>query len=262
MADIINFWKDAPDKKVDVEETWNKFIQLTSNGKRVDELLDASPSFNNADYFFQKDEIIIELKEITVDFMNSASFMRKFEKLIDKVMDENPDWNPLLLSNIPDKFALEFIRICRKPLDGILKKANKQLRETKQYFNFHNNKGILIIVNDGFTSLQHKYIMHVITNLLIYSYSSIDCIIYTTLNRYVETEYSDTPVLLWIPAYSDKANDNLPLFINELGRDWFNFLEDELGPFTFRDETDNGSLLLKSAKSIILPDEPDKISWH
>jgi len=264
MADIKGFWKDAPDEIVPVEETWNKFIKSSSQGNRVDEFLSDSPSFNNADYIFKTDNIIIELKEITEDFMNSASFFRKFNVLISKVIEENPDWQPSMFGgngNMPDWFPLEFIKISRKPLDGILKKANKQLRETKQYFNIENNTGVLIIVNDGFTSLQHDYIRAIISDLLVYSYSSIDCVVYTTLNRYVELKYTPTPSLLWIPLYSEKSDDNLVEFINRLGREWINFLEKELGTFTYRDESDNGRMI-ESAKSIILPDETDKkIFW-
>jgi len=257
--DIEGFWKDAPDKVFDVEPLWNNFVESLKDGQRVDDYLSKSPNFNNADYVFKNDSIVIELKEIVEDFMSNKRFINKYIELVNKVVQENPSWKPSMLGGdgkMPDWFFKEFIKICRRPLDNILKKANKQLRETKEYFNIECNTGVVVIVNDGFVSLEHLYIQATISNLLVYSYSSIDCLVYTTVNRYVEIEGTDIPRLLWVPMYSEKASDDLADFINELGKEWFNYLEKELEqPWTDKIITDDGAEYLKKAKSIRLPSE-------
>jgi len=254
--DIYNFWKDAPDKTYDIEPLWNNFVE-SYGGERIDKLISSSPKFANADYIFSDNNVIIELKEVTKDFMTGLSFKRKYIKLIDRIIDENPSWKPIMLGGdgtMPSWYPMEFIKICRNPLNGILKKANKQLRETKEYFDIQSNSGIVVIVNDGFTSLEHEYIQAVIANLLQYSYSSIDCLIYTTVNRYVKLDNIDTPCLLWIPMYSDRAPSELVDYINSLGKNWGDYLEEKMGNFTFR-EASNDCNLIKGAKSILLPDE-------
>ena len=73
-----------------------------------------------------------------------------------------------------------------------------------------------------------------------------------TLNRYVELDGSNVPQLIWAPSYSDRADDSFVDFIDNLGRNWFNFLEEKIGGFTSRQEESDRSILLNS-KAIIIP---------
>lgn len=73
-----------------------------------------------------------------------------------------------------------------------------------------------------------------------------------TLNRYVELDGSNEPQLIWAPSYSDRVNDSLVDFIDNLGRNWFNFLEEKIGSFTSRHEGSDRSILLNS-RAIIIP---------
>ena len=86
---------------------------------------------------------------------------------------------------MPAWFNQEVLRIFRPPISRILKKANKQIKETKKHYGIKNNKGTIVIVNDGFNSIEPAHILGIITNLLLHSYSSIDCIVYMTVNRYL-----------------------------------------------------------------------------
>lgn len=102
--------------------------------------------------------------------------------------------------------------------------------------------------------MAHNIVIALACDLLTNSYSSIDCFLYTTINRYVEIEGSNEPKLLWVPIYSDKSPNELVSFIDNLGMLWFDFLENELGKFTSRIKTENRNIL-KNSKSIILPSE-------
>jgi hypothetical protein len=119
------------------------------------------------------------------------------------------------------------VRLFRPPVSRVLKKANRQIRETKEYLGRSSPTGVLLFVNDGFT----------------------------TLNRCVEIKGSDVPRLVWAPTYSDRGDDSLHQFINDLGRKWFKFLESKIGPFTIDNwETEDHDAILGS-KAIVLPDE-------
>jgi len=253
--DIENFWKDAPDVLLEVEPSWNEFIESTS-GERVDLHLSKSPTFDNADYIFHNDGVVIELKEITTEFSKQPSFNEKYMTLIKKVMEKDKNWRPYFLGGdgtFPSWYYRDFIRIFRPPISRILKKANKQIKETKSFFNIKSQRGIIVIVNDGFNSLEPKFILGIITELLNHSYTSIDCIIYTTVNRYMEIEGTDEPKLIWVPFYSDRVDDEFHLFVDDLGRKWFDYLEQKIG-FTSREESDEFNYL-SSAKAIMLPSE-------
>ena len=117
---------------------------------------------------------------------------------------------------------------------------------------------MVVFANDGFTTLEPHFVRLLACDLLADSYSSIDCFLYITVNRYVEVPGSDVPRLLWMPFYSDRAPDALVQFVDDLGRKWYDFLETKIGPFTLpREEIpqvgDNVQTLF--SRAIVLPGE-------
>lgn len=250
------FWDVGPHDRLSVEDTWNKFIEV-SGGNRVDEELSKNPDFDNADYIYKEDNIILELKEIETEFLRQEKTREKYNQLIEKLKnDESYNENALIDDKVayPSWFNNEFQRLAKPAIDRVLKKANKQIKETKKYFGVNKDSGVIIFVNDGFTDINPYVVSRLAQNSLIYSYSSIDCFLYMTVNRYVELPGDNEPKLLWVPAYSEKASDDLHDFINELGRKWFDFMEEKIGPFTSRTEIES-STILDGAKAIILPNE-------
>ncbi len=117
---------------------------------------------------------------------------------------------------------------------------------------------MLIFVNDGFTGLEPHFVRAVACDLLAHSYSSIDCFLYMTINRYVEVAGSDVPRLLWMPSYSERADDSLAEFVDDLGRKWYDFLEAKIGPFAIpREEVPQGDGNARTilSRAIRLPNE-------
>lgn len=74
-----------------------------------------------------------------------------------------------------------------------------------------------------------------------------------TLNRYVELDGSNEPKLIWVPSYSERVDDSFVDFIDNLGCDWFDFLEKKIGGFTSRHEDSDRGILLNSNAIIIPP---------
>jgi hypothetical protein len=257
MPTIPGFWLEGTHDPLPVEATWREFVQL-AGGELVSDHLSGSPGFENADYFFPAASVVAELKEIETEFSKSRAFLQKLDELLKRLLREDPNWRPPLLGGdgkYPGWFPREFVRIFRPPISRILKKANRQIRETKDHLGIQSPTGILLLVNDGFTNLGPDLIRALACNLLMNTYSSIDCFVYLTLNRYVEIVGSNVPRLLWIPTYSDRAQESLVDFVNSLGRSWFTFLEGKIGPFTVKNwETQDGDII-KGSKSIVLPDE-------
>ena len=260
MPSIPDFWEGGPHDPVDVETTWREFVRV-AGGQVVEDLLPEPRSFENADFLFPSVSIVAELKEVETEFDRAPAFDEGFSNLLQRVVDEDPSWRPLLLGGsgkYPEWFASEFIRLFRPALSRILKKANRQIRATKEHFKITARTGILIFVNDGFTGLEPHFVRALVSDLLTTSYSSIDCFLYITLNRYVEVAGSDIPRLLWMPSYSERAPDSLVLFVDDLGRKWFDFLESKIGPFSIpREEVPQGNneagILL--SRAIVLPSE-------
>lgn len=256
MSEIPGFWDVGPHHPLPVEATWHRFV-CSTGGTVVADLLPASPTFDNADYLFRDVKVVAELKEIQTEFMATEASRNGFKALLGRLSSEEPQWRPALLGGdgrYPFWFQREFIRLARPPISRVLKKANVQLRETKSHFNIASPTGVLLFVNDGFTGLAPDLVHALACDLLVHSYSSIDCFVYLNVNRYVEVQGSNEPKLLWNPSYSDRAADSLVDFIDALGRQWFYFLEREIGPFTSRSETQDRTSV-RNSKSIVLPGE-------
>lgn len=253
---IPGFWDIGPHDPILVEKTWDKFVQ-SMGGKRISDFLTRSPDFENADYFFESERIVAELKEVETEFGNSKAFQSGYESLLKRLMSEDPSWKPVSLGgkgNYPKWFYPEFVRIFRPPISRILKKANRQLRETKKYLEIAEHKGILIFVNDGFTAIGPDIILWLVCDILSNSYSSIDCFLYVTVNRYIETKGSDMPCLVWIPIYSIRSEETLSIFVNDLGARWFKFLEYKIGSFTIPLIQTENPEIIRGSKAIILPE--------
>lgn len=257
MPSIPGFWDIGPHDALPVEPTWQEFV-LLAGGDVVSSFLPEPRAFENADFIFKSAGVLAELKEIETEFSKSEAFRKGFDELMNRVVTEDPGWKPLLFGGTgkyPAWFNAEFVRLFRPPISRILKKANRQLRDTKKHFGIHSATGVLVLVNDGFCAIGPEWVRALAAQLLMHSYSSIDCLVYITVNRYVEFQGSDIPRLVWAPTYSYRAPDSLVTFIDELGRKWFDFLEGKIGPFTTRDTEPAETNALQGSKAIVLPGE-------
>lgn len=259
MTAIPNFWDAGPHDPIPAEATWREFVKVTG-GQVVEELVPEPRTFQNADFIFPSSDIVVELKEVSTEFDQSEAFKVGFGSLLKRVIEEDPAWKPSLFGGsgeFPRWFRAEFVRLFRSPISRILKKANRQIRETKAHFKIPKGAGILVMVNDGFTSLEPHFVRSLACSLLVDSYSSIDCFLYVTVNRYIEIEGSDVPRLVWMPSYSDRAPESLVHFVDNLGRDWFKFLETRIGPFTIPhpEVPQNNDSPPMRTRSIVLPGE-------
>lgn len=254
MAEIPGFWDVGPHEPVPVEATWRQFVRQVG-GSVLDDLLPSNRSFENADFWFESSRVTAELKEVETEFSSSKAFHDGFDRVMTRLVKEQPEWKPVLLGGTtptPSWVNTELLRLFRPPLSRILKKANRQLRATKQHFGSPTPLGILLFANDGFASLSPEWVRALASDLLVHSYSSIDCFVYLTVNRYVEFPGDQTPRLLWVPSYNERAPDCLVAFVDDLGRQWFDFLEQRI-TFTKRIETPQSPTALSGTKSITLP---------
>lgn len=260
MSSILGFWEGGPHDQISVEESWRQFVRSVG-GEVVEDLLPEPRTFENADFLFRAFPMVVELKEVETEFGRSSAVSDGFRALIGRLMEEEPSWRPNLLGgsgDYPQWFSNEFIRLFRPPISRILKKANRQIRETKAHFEITASTGMLVFVNDGFTQLEPHFVRALACDLLVNSYSSIDCFLYMTVNRYVEVAGTNVPRLLWMPSYSERAPDSLVQFVDDLGRKWHEYLETKIGPFSIPHEEiaqgKDSSHTIRS-RAIVLPHE-------
>ncbi len=242
-----------PHDPLPVEATFDEFV-VSTGGEKVSELLPKSPEFPNADYFLEQRTLVAELKSVETEFGGNKAFMAGFDGIMKDLLKADPTWRPQLFGGkpIPKEFLARIIRLYRPPLGRILKKANRQIKETKTQFNLGRSHGVLFIVNDHFLELPPDTVRALVASILTHSYSSVDCFVYLTLNTYVEVPSSEYANLLWVPCYAERAPDSLVNQINRVGKAWFDFLEKKVGPFDFRVEVRDDAFI-KGARAIRIP---------
>jgi hypothetical protein len=210
----------------------DRFVRSIGGEKISDRHSNAT--FQNADYFFYAQNVIIELKIINTEFGDGGKFYNKVADLYQK--SYGPDWMARLVRGHPltPEFRLELLKELKAPLARIAKKANKQIRETRRKIGMADTKGVFWLVNDNFKSINIQQTLALLGNILSNSYSSLDASIYLT-NFYVDIPGDDVANIMWVPMYRDAdSTPDLCEFVNWLGKRWFDFAEAEDGPVVRR----------------------------
>ena len=210
------------------EPHWQKFVQSVGDGELVAPLIKRQ-GVKNADFLFRSARVVAELKVLETEFLDTDSVRQKVADAYARNADSNPE-------DEDSPLRRELVGILRAPLQRIINKANRQIKETKQELGLVGWRGVIIMVNDGFRGLSPGLVMGLCANILAgKSYSSSDAFIYQT-NHYIELADNPHAVLLWAPLYDDKAGDDLVDFVNDLGRKWRQFSEAKDGPYDYNDE--------------------------
>src|SRR2546421_4859771 len=136
----------------DLERGFFDSFVYYAGGKRITDLSPQTPNFSNADYYFDRDNVVIELKILKTEFAATATHQKKFEQMVkDWLADGRLSYRAFAgLEALPESFVLAHMRVIRDQLESITKKANKQIKETRAKLSLGDSQGLLIVMNDGF----------------------------------------------------------------------------------------------------------------
>ena len=114
----------VPHNPVDVESFIKAFI-ADSGGEILDETLDGSPNFENADFVFRNEGVVIELKTIQEDFVSPA-VRERASRIVEQMVasGEISHDQSLRLNSLPELQMKELLQPFRKPLERKVEKAN------------------------------------------------------------------------------------------------------------------------------------------
>jgi hypothetical protein len=103
----------------------------------------------NADYLGEN--AIIELKLMEEEGLDKENRQEKIAKLFSQ---SQPDSDvDLTFENIPASISREVQKIISMPIQGAVKKASRQIAHSAEDLERHNDAGILLIVNNGYSYL-------------------------------------------------------------------------------------------------------------
>ncbi len=221
------------------EPHWNEFVQ-TAGGQLIAPLIKRE-RVQNADYLFPAAQVIAELKVLETEFADAPGMQARIERFAEKYSGMDPD-------DAARSLRRDILLELKKPLQRIVNKANRQIRETKAELGLPDHRGVLICVNDGFRGIPPGLVIGLIGHIMSgTSYKSITAVIYQT-NHYVEFEELPFAALLWSPMYADAAGEDLVGFVNDLGRRWRSYAATKEGAPEYSEERERLNL---SAATIV-----------
>lgn len=180
--------------KIDVDKEMALAVKDVG-GEVLDEVLKGQRSFANADYLFRADNVIAELKRCEETIIYDEDFIQKVSALHAEFSEKwrregRPDVPMVLGSRVrinvheyPEEFQFAFSRLLQDRLATSLKKANAQIKETRDHFAVQDARGLLLFCVDGNTGLTLEGFLHVIDRLLRRNrYSGINGLIVFSAN--------------------------------------------------------------------------------
>lgn len=156
---------------------------------------------------FRKPTWLGELKCLTEDPLAKLTFAENLSKLYASWVKQSlvpplkADRTNINLADLPVRCAREFIEPIKKRLEASsIKKANRQIRETKKQLGAPTAKGLLLLVNDGNYLLPPNMMAHLLGRILNGQHSSISTVIYFSANMNVDVPGVSKPSQFWIDA--------------------------------------------------------------
>jgi len=219
---------------INIEEEFNSFVSSVS-GRQVSELVGNSPSFSNADYIFESDQIVAELKCLEDNKLNDKNISNKLTKLYLRWRSEGHNislthngWRGSI-NGLTKEQSLQVLKVYAKPIRKRIIKANKQIKETKKALGCENYKGILLIANDGNMALDIEHVHAIINYILGKSYSGINAVVFFTVNQRAKADFTDAEVAFWgsfnRPGFESISEE----FFRRLSSGWRSHISKSLG---------------------------------
>ena len=213
---------------IKIEDAFADFVK-TTGGEIVSDIVGSSPNFANADYLFREHGVVAELKCLQKDVLEDQGYKQDVDDLFDYwvtrgfIPDPGLGLFRIRVDKLPVQCQRDFFQLIRKPIQGAIKKANTQIRETKVHLNLPDTKGLLLFANDGCWSLESDAMVHLIDTSLGHRFSSINSVIYLTVNMPARLPGVDRDMLVWLRCVRKGIEPVSRAFHQQLASGWITF---------------------------------------
>ena len=183
------------DSPTDIESAFDSaFASLGFH--RVTDFVGRSPAFNNADYIRQVDQLIVELKVLDKDVFDQGGVIDRFCSIVPSPVNVEANGTGLYTIAWPKPNREGRCDTFEEPLRRILKKANRQIKETNTALFASKGTGFVVLIMNGFRSLAPTVVASMVSKLLFAEFSSISGYIVCTRSPEVWCLSSMSPNLM------------------------------------------------------------------
>jgi hypothetical protein len=165
-------------RKTELE--FDRFVEKLGY-QRVSDDVGFSPIFENADYVNKENRVTIELKILNKEFFENGGVIDSLRALIIKPVSIDESGCGQYTFQLPEMNRENKCDNFEEPLRRVLKKANKQLKETRSYYwGDSESFGFLLLAQVGLSMLSPEITGHLIRKILNTEFHSIDGVIICT----------------------------------------------------------------------------------
>ncbi len=204
------------EKLIPIEDAIDEVVQ-SIGGDLVEDLLPKNANRPlNADYVFQSDNVIAELKRLAKDISEDPAYQKALQKMFDDFAREGlyiPPPSPtsrvvVQARELPEECAYRWIDLLKPKIEQHVRKASKQIKSTKNLLNMPDAKGLLIAVHDGNYGLDPETAINLISRSLKgKQHSHIDWVVYFSANMPAGVPNDDRNVQPFISAPRYQPSD-------------------------------------------------------
>jgi hypothetical protein len=225
---------------IDIETEMREVVR-SMGGIVLQDTFSSPPNFDNADFVFHEDKVVVELKCLTEDNVRSDSNEAKVANLwrrchvkglVTSRRQNATDWQAL-----PKTIQNQIYEIRTRTIKKRIQKANLQLRETKEHLGLGDYRGVVLLANDGIRSLSASAFIHAAQLALRRDFREVRHFVFLTANLFTQIRDERRASLFWI-GFDMKDDDPIPnAFLDRLGAAWrthyqrvagFRMVEEEL----------------------------------
>jgi hypothetical protein len=156
-------------------------------GVRATDIVGRAPPFKNADYYFEVEGVVAELKSLQKDFLTAVETERRMQLLFDKWVNEgkvSPAYGHFMIrtNELPEDCAEELLDVFRIPLERVLCDAERQILATKEALKRPDALGLLCLANDGNFALDPQMTVYLLKRCLEKGFPEIEHVILFSAN--------------------------------------------------------------------------------
>ncbi|MGH9971988.1 MAG: hypothetical protein ACREBG_29935 [Pyrinomonadaceae bacterium] len=221
---------------IDVEKVFGEFVE--AYGGKVSDKEVAPDKESNADYIFHDAKVVAELKILKEDPFSNKAFLASREQKTKKwiangLVTQEELERVKTISQLPLECYRDIVKLYTGALRGHVKKANQQIKKTREEKHLSDYKGLLLLVSDGNFLLDPKNIRQSLAELFNgEQYSEINTVVYMTVNVVTKHPNSSTRTRLFTYLWRDldKPENEVPLaFLQDLYVKWATFYGEVTG---------------------------------
>lgn len=218
---------------VHVEETFDAFV-TEFGGVKISELISRKAKMPlNADYFFKKHNVIAELKTLEGIYSGPDAFKQFSQAYIDSGCTGSDVmgffWRG---EEVPEKAAALMQKRIRRSIEQRIKKARKQLRESKAEFGNDDTRCLILIAMDQQPIFGHQTMLFNLAKIMGDNYADehTDGVVYFNPNMPTKLRPDGMELSGWYPFYRDYEKTlEFCDFVNLLGNRWLNYYGELVG---------------------------------